>query len=201
MTELGKLEKPTVDNYSFKRKLYCVPNVIPFTDISDEYTKLLDNYWRDIVLQLEKLTNVWKIKKIFCENIYLEGQDALEVLQNTNKKAFDIIQTKIQEGASLVPLENKELFGLFIDWRNCLSVVRTADVFRQVYSFYNEALNKRLQHIKEVIENNLSEEEASLLLMEDEIRAKIQFPPDIEVFLVRPPSYDDLLKWLRNNLR
>ncbi len=200
MSELGRIEKPAINNYTFKRKLYCVPNVIPFTDGSDEYTKLLDKYWEDVLVQLEKLNIVWKIKKVFCENIYVEGQDALNVLENTNKKAFEIVQAKIKEGALVVPIENKELLGLFIDWRNCLSVVRTVDVFRQVYNFYMEVLNNRLQHIQDVIDKNLPAGEASLLLMEDEMRSKIQFSSDIEVFLVRPPSYDDLIKWLRNNL-
>lgn len=201
MSELGKLEKPATDSYMFKKKLYCVPNVIPFADLSDEYTVLLNKYWEDIFKQLDKLDIVWKIQKVFCENIYVEGEEALNVLAKTNKKAFDLIYKKIEGGASFLPIENKEILGSFIDWRNCLSVVRTEEVFRQVYNFYLEALNKRLQHIQNIIENNLQAEEASLLIMEDEIRAKLQFPADIEVFLVRPPSYDDIIRWFRDNFQ
>lgn len=201
MSELGKLERPHADSYMFKKKLYCVPNAIPFMDVSDEYAKLLDRYWEDIFKQLDKLEIAWKIKKVFCENIYLEGQEALNVLANTNKKAFNLIQQKIDQGALIIPIENKEILGSFIDWRNCLSVVRTVDVFKQVYDFYLDALNKRLQHIQNIIENNLQAEEASLLIMEDEMRAKLQFPSDIEVFLVRPPSYDDIIRWVRDNFQ
>lgn len=201
MSELGKLEKPAADSYMLKKKLYCVPNVIPFMDVSDEYTILLNKYWEDIFKQLDKLDIVWKIQKVFCENIYIEGDEALNVLAKTNKKAFDLIHKKIEGGASFIPIENKEILGSFIDWRNCLSVVRTEEVFRQVYNFYLEALNKRLQHIQNIIESNLQAEEASLLIMEDEIRAKFQFPSDIEVFLVRPPSYDDLVRWFRDNFQ
>jgi len=28
----------------------------------------------------------------------------------------------------------------------------------------------------------------------------LQFPKDIEVFLITPPSYDDILRWLRDKL-
>jgi hypothetical protein len=52
-----------------------------------------------------------------------------------------------------------------------------------------------------VIENNLAVGETGLLIMRDEDRAKIQFPKDIEVFLVTPPSYDDIMKWFREQLK
>jgi hypothetical protein len=33
--------------------------------------------------------------------------------------------------------------------------------------------------------------------MRDEDRVRLQFPNDIEVFLVTPPSYDDIVRWFR----
>ncbi len=201
MSELGKLEKPTVDSFMGKKKLYCVPNVIFFKDLPNEYETLSNRYWADVFIQLDKLETAWEIQKIFCENIYISGEEALNVLEKTNQKAFELIKQRIEKGASLIPLENKELLGEFIDWRNCLGVVRTPDIFRKVYDFYAEALNKRLEHVQNTILSNMHEGEASLLIMEDEMRAKIQFPPDIEVFLVRPPSYDDIIKWFRKNMQ
>lgn len=200
MSELGKLEKPSADSFTGKKKLYCVPNVILFKDLPDEYTALSNKYWSDVLKQLDKLETAWEIQKIFCENIYIGGEEALNVLQKTNERAFELIKQKIEKGASLIPIENKELLGAFIDWRNCLGVVRTPEIFRKVYDFYTEALNKRLEHVHNTILSNIQEGEASLLVMEDEMRAKLQFPVDIEVFLVRPPSYDDIIRWLRDNM-
>ncbi len=200
MSELGKLEKPSTDSFTGKKKLYCVPNVILFRDVPEEYAKLSNRYWADILLQLDKLEAAWRIKKVFCENIFIGGEEALNVLEKTNEKAFELIRQKVETGALLIPIESKDILGPFIDWRNCLTVVRTQEVFSKVYDFYIDALNKRLQHVQNTIEINLQEGEASLLVMEDEVRAKIQFTPDIEVFLVRPPSYDDLIRWLRDNL-
>jgi hypothetical protein len=96
-----------------------------------------------------------------------------------------------------LPVESEEIFGPFMDWANCLRVVRTKEVFTNVLEFYTELLDKRLQHIMEVIESNLSEGEAGLFIMRDEDRVKLQFPKDVEVFLVTPPSYDSILKWFR----
>lgn len=202
MSELGKLEKPSTDSFKGKRKLYCVPNIIPFNDPPDEYIALSNKYWSDIYIQLEKLSSVFGIQKIFCENIYINNEnEALNVLEKTNIKVFELVKENIKKGASLIPLENRELLGAFIDWRNCLGVVRTPDIFKKVYDFYTETLNNRLEHVQNTILDNLQEGEACLLIMEDEMRAKIQFPPDIDVFLIRPPSYDDILKWFRDNLR
>jgi hypothetical protein len=53
----------------------------------------------------------------------------------------------------------------------------------------------------DVINTRLSGAEAGLLIMKDEDRAKLQFPADIEVFLVTPPSYDDIMRWLREKGR
>jgi hypothetical protein len=107
----------------------------------------------------------------------------------------------LEKGSALLPLESKEIFGPFLDWSNCLMAVRTNEVFEKIHEFYKESLDKRLQHILNVIENNLAVGETGLLIMRDEDRAKIQFPKDIEVFLVTPPSYDDIMKWFREQLK
>ena len=52
-----------------------------------------------------------------------------------------------------------------------------------------------------MIEGNLAEGEAGMLIMKNEDRAKLQFPSDIEVFLVTPPSYDDILRWFREKAK
>ncbi len=201
MSQLGRLEKPSTESYIGKKKIYCVPNVIPLIDVSVEYTKLINTYWDDIFKHLDRLELVGKVQKIFCENIYIEGQEALDVIKNTNEKVFELIQKKIELGATFMPIEDKEILGTFIDWRNCLGVIRTVEVFKQAYNFYLEALSKRLEHIRNIIESNLQAGESGLLVMEDEIRSKIQFSQDIEVFLVRPPSYDDILRWIRDNFQ
>jgi hypothetical protein len=91
--------------------------------------------------------------------------------------------------------------GPYTDWSNCLRVVYTREVFQKVFGFYNEIAEKRLGHILDVIEKNLSEAEAGLLILKDEDRVKLQFPKDIEVFLITPPSYDDIMRWLRERMK
>ena len=197
MVELGKIEKPAAESFAGKRKLYCTPNVYPIEDAPDEYKELFNKYWDEVAQQIEKLEAAGKVKKIFCENIYVQGEEALNLLTKINDRAVQIIKRKIEDGAVLLPVESEDIYGSFIDWGNCIRVVRRKEVFDKVFEFYTDILNKRIQHILNVIESNLSEGEAGLVIIRDEDRVKLQFPKDIEVFLVTPPSYDSILKWIR----
>jgi hypothetical protein len=197
MVELGRIEKPAAESFTGKRKLYCVSNIYPLEDASDEYKDLCNRYWDEVTQQIEKLESIGKIKKIFYENIYIQGEEALNLLAKMNERAHQIIKRKIEEGAVLLPIEDEDMLGCFIDWSNCLRVVRKKEVFDKIFESYTDSVNKRIQHILNVIDNNLSENEAGLFIIRDEDRIKIQFPKDIEVFLVTPPSYDNILKWLR----
>ncbi|HXX53668.1 MAG TPA: hypothetical protein VEI28_03760 [Thermodesulfovibrionales bacterium] len=201
MAELAKIERPDAESFLGKRKLYCVANVYPIKDGPDDYKGLVARYWSEVTEQTEKLELAGKIKKIFCENVSSQGEEAYGVLAKLNEEALWLIRKKVEEGATLLPIESEEIFGSFLDWTNCLSVVRTREVFMRILEFYNESSERRLQHSAEVIERNLADGEAGLLIMKDEDRIRLQFAQDIEVFLVTPPSYDDILRWFREKAR
>lgn len=200
MVELGQIDRPEAEIFVGKRKLYCVANIYSIEDAPDDYKELFNKYWDEVVQQIEKIEIAGKIKKIFCEIIYNQGDEALNILAKLNERIVQIIKKKVEEGGTLFPLENKEILGPYTDWGNCLRVVYTKEVFTKVLEFYTEFSDKRLQQILSIIDSNLSEAEAGLLLMKDEDRAKLQFPSDIEVFLITPPSYDDIIRWFREKL-
>ena len=200
MVELGKIDRPDAEIFAGKRKLYCVANIYSIEDAPDDYMELFNKYWDEVVQQIEKIEVAGKIKKIFCEIIYSQGDESLNILAKINERIPQIIKKKLEEGGTLLPLESEEIFGPLTDWGNCLRIVYTKEVFTKVLEFYTEFSNKRFQHILGTIDNNLSEAEAGLLIMRDEDRAKLQFPKDIEVFLVTPPSYDDIIRWFREKL-
>lgn len=201
MAELGQIERPSQESFAGKKKLYCVHTVYFSENAPDGYKELFNKYWDEVFQQIEKIEVAGKISKIFCESIFTTGKEALDVLSRMNEKAAWIVNKKLEQGGTFVPLENREIFGHFLDWGNCLMVVRTNEVFEMVREFYTEWSGKRLQHILEVILGSLSEGEAGLLLLKNEDRVKLQFPNDIEVFLITPPSYDDLLKWARERTK
>jgi hypothetical protein len=197
MVELGQISKPNIEDYIGKKKLYCVANIYVIEDAPDDYKELVNKYWDEVMQQIEKIEAAGKIKKIFCELIYQQGDEALNLVGKINERLSRIIREKLDEGVTLLPLESKEIFGPYTDWGNCLRVVFTREVFTRILEFYTEISEKRLQHIMSTIESNLLEAEAGMLVMKDEDRIKLQFPKDIEVFLITPPSYDDIIRWFR----
>lgn len=201
MVELGQIQRPLADEFSGKRKLYCVANIYPVEEAENDYQELIRKYWDEVAQQIEKVETAGKVQKIFCEIIYQQGDEALNVLGKINERMLQIIKKKLEEGSTLIPLENKEILGPYTDWSNCLRVVFTKEVFSKILEFYREFSEKRLQHSMSVIDSNLAEAEAGLLFMKDEDRAKLQFPKDIEVFLITPPSYDDIIRWFREKVR
>jgi hypothetical protein len=201
MSELGKIERPAAESFAGKRKLYCVPNIYPLKDAPDDYSGLVNRFWDEAAQQTERLEAAGKIKKIFCESISVGGEEAYDALTTINERALQFIKKKVGEGAELFPVEEEEIFGPFLDWANCLSVVRTKEVFSKVFEFYSGLSSKRLQHAAELIDGNLTEDEAGLLIMRDEDRVQLQLKTDIEVFLVTPPAYDDILRWFRDKAK
>src|SRR4030067_608875 len=136
MAELGQIEKPRTESFTGKRKLYCVSNIYPVYDPPDDFKELFDRYWNEVDQQIEKLEVAGKVKKIFCEMVYTEKEEMMEILGRFNERVQQIVKKKLEEGGTL-------------------------------------------------------------LILKDEDRAKLQFPGDIEVFLVTPPSYDDIMRWFR----
>jgi hypothetical protein len=197
MAELGQIEKPKAEDFTKKRKLYCVPNIYPIYDPPEEFKELFNRYWDEVAQQIEKLEVAGKVKKIFCEMVYSQGEEMLNILGRFNERVQQIVKKKVEEGGTLLPLEDKEIFGPYMDWGNCLRMVSTQEVFTKILEYYTEVASKRLQHVMSVIDENLTETEAGLLIMKDEDRTKLQFPGDIEVFLVTPPSFDDIMRWFR----
>lgn len=197
MAELGQIEKPEVESFTGKRKLYCVPNIYPIYDPPDDFKDLFNRYWNEVDQQIEKLEVAGKVKKIFCEMVYTQKEEIMEILGRFNERVQQIVKKKVEEGGTLLPLEDKEIFGPYIDWGNCLRVVSTQEVFTRILEYYTELATKRLQHIVSMIDKNLGEFEAGLLILKDEDRARLQFPGNIEVFLITPPSYDDITRWFR----
>ncbi|MCG2721589.1 MAG: hypothetical protein L6290_06200 [Thermodesulfovibrionales bacterium] len=200
MVELGQIHKPEAGNFAGKRKLYCVANIYSLDDAPEEYTDLVRKYWDQAIAQIEKMETAGKIKKIFCEIITGTDDDSLAVLSRINEQIPQIIRKKSEEGGVLIPIEDQDILAPFTDWGNCLRVIYTHEVFTKIIEYYTESATRRLDHMIEVIDKNLSEAEAGLLILKDEDRAKLQFPRDIEVFLITPPSYDDIMRWFRERM-
>jgi hypothetical protein len=164
MVELGRIEKPPLDSFAGKRKIYAVRSVYLPENPHEEYKSLYHKYWNAVSVEIERVEAAGKIRKIFCEHIVSAEEDALDAFARVNERAAHLIRKMMEDGATLLPLETEEIYGPLLDWRNCLQVVRTRKVFEQVLDFYTELMNSRFQYIIDVIEKT-RRRQASLLVL------------------------------------
>lgn len=197
MAQLGKIHKPNVEDYQGKRRLFCIPNIF-LPDEEDETLKgLIEKYWQEALLHVARLEKLGLVTKLFIETLFVEGEEATDVIRDSNPYMFIFVSKKLSEGATIVGIENSEVFGAYIDWANCLRVVKTESVIQRVFENFSEVSEKRLSGIAEKIDQNLKEGETAVLILRDQDRIKLNLPKDIDIFLVVPSVYDEILKYLR----
>jgi len=198
MAEIGKITKPEVKQYENRKKIYFIKNIYLPQNATDTYKSIFKRYWKEVEEHLGKLEAAGKVSKIFCESIYMTGEKSMQVLHNMNARLGEIVKKKIDEGALFLPLEDKDIFGAYIDWNNCLMIVQTSAVYETVHELFKEAVMNRLKHITKVLEENIADTEAVLLIMREEDRKALEFPDDMEVFPIAPPALDDLEQYIRD---
>ncbi len=199
MAELGKIQRLNIEEFKGKRRLFCIPNVFVPDEQDEVLRNLVEKYWQGAISHIEKLEKLGFVTKIFVETIFIEGQEAVDVIRETNPYLYILIERKTTEGAVVLGIENPETFGAFIDWGNCLRVVKTTTVMEQISNFFNEISQRRILEISTKINDSLKEGESAILILRDQDRLKLSLPSDIELFLVIPSVYDDILRYVRDN--
>ncbi|RJQ56490.1 MAG: hypothetical protein C4526_01575 [Nitrospiraceae bacterium] len=198
MTELAKIERPGIEEYKNKKKIYFVRNLYLPKNASEKYREIFYRYWHEVEEHLEKIEAAGKVSKVFCESIYMRGEESLDVLSAMNARLEQLVKKKTAAGAEFLPLEDEDTFGAYIDWSNCLMITRTSRVHERVHKFLDDAVKERFEHIRSVLGENIANGESGLLIMRDEDRERLELPDDFELFFVTPPAYDDLLKYIRD---
>ena len=87
-----------------------------------------------------------------------------------------------------------------MDWQRCLSVgLASEKVMKIAFDGMNDAVQKRFENIASSIDQTLEEGEAGVLFIRDD--HKVQFPREIQVFFVAPPSLDAIKRWISEQMR
>jgi hypothetical protein len=197
--ELGKIEKPPVENFKKGRKLYFVPLVYGAKDLPEDYLVKFHKYWEQVEKQLAELSSkLGEVKRVYHELVPASGEDALKTIAGLSDKSHRIIRSCLEKKAQLEAVEDDDILTEFMDWSRCLIIgLQNPGVISRVYEFYIEAGKKRNEYIARKIDETLRENEIGLLFMRE--NHQVQFPPDIQVFYVAPPALDEIKRWLREN--
>lgn len=195
--ELGKIEKPPVEEFKKGRKLYFVPLIYRSEQPPEEYLEKFNRYWEQVEKQITELeSKLGKVNRIYHELITASGEDGSKAIRELNDKSHKIIQTCLDSGAQLEAIEEGDLLTEFMDWSRCLIVgLQNQKVLTKVYESYTGVSKKRNEYIAVKIDETLQADEIGILLMRE--NHQVQFPSDIQVFYVAPPALDEIKRWLR----
>jgi hypothetical protein len=195
--ELGKIEKPSVEEYRAARKLFFVPLLFTPKQLEGELFEKVFKYWDQVEGQLTNLElKLGIVKKVYHELVPVGGEEGSKIIEELNSTSYGIVKARLDKGAELEPLEDANLLTESMDWTKCLAVgLQNQKVFDKVYEAYLQSQKKRNEHIAKMIDNTLKEGEIGILLMRE--GHQVQFTADIEVFYVSPPGLDEIKRWLR----
>jgi hypothetical protein len=201
--KLGEIKKPLASEFYDTRKLFCLPLIpqIPKTDLHNDLGNKIDQFWIQATDQIKDLEKTGKVSLIFFESVPKDGETGLKMIKQVCQQSYDIIKEKIDNGAKLIAIEDKDVLDEFIDWSICLSVIqRSKKVFAKVLEFYKNVTITKNKEMAQRIDKALKNKETGLLVMTDENRLQVQsyLPSDIQVFLIHPPALNDIMREIRD---
>lgn len=196
--ELGKIEKPEAEKFKEKRKLCLVPLLYWWDGAPEEYHKKLNHYWQQVSEYLENLeSKIGNVCKIYHETITISGEEGLKLLEKLNPSVYQIASKKCQSGAEFELVEDKELVEESMDWeRHLMMGFISRKVADMISGFFTEISKKRYEYIGSRIDETLKDNEVAILFIRE--GHMVQFPSDLEVFIVAPPILDEIRRWLRD---
>jgi hypothetical protein len=195
--ELGKIEKPPVENFKKGRKLFFVPLVFGNPEPPQDYLEKFNRYWEQVAGQIAELTaKLGEVSRIYHELIAEPGEAGNKAISELNEKSHQIVRACLEKKAQLEALEENDILTEFMDWNRCLLVgLQNPKVVTTVYEAYLEAGKKRNERIARRIDETLKSEEIGILIMRE--NHQVQFPADIQIFYIAPPALDEIKRWLR----
>ncbi|MBN1161464.1 MAG: hypothetical protein JXA17_05930 [Dehalococcoidales bacterium] len=196
--ELGKIQKPSVEDFKKGRKLIFIPVIYPAEGLPEDYVQRFNRYWEQVEKQIADLTSkLGQINAIYHELIAVTGKDGIKSLKELNKQGCKIAEACITKKARLEALEDADLLTEFMDWSRCLMIgLQNPKVISRIYESYAETSKKRNEAMARKIDNTLKKEEIGIVMMRES--HQVQFPADIQVFYVSPPALDDIKRWIRD---
>lgn len=195
--ELGKIQKPSVEDFKKGRKLIFVPVIYPAEGLPKEYLQRLNLYWEQVEKHITDLTSkLGPVGAIYHELVAVPGKEGAKSLKDLNNRGYKIVKACIDKKARLEGLEDADSLTEFLDWNRCLMIgLQNPRVISRIYESYAEANKKRNEAMAKKIDASLKKDEIGIVMMRE--GHQVQFPTDVQVFYVAPPALDDIKRWLR----
>jgi len=195
--ELGRIERPSAESFRGERKLYLVPLLYAGKNAPPEYLERFEYYWQQVEEQIvNQESKIGRASRVYHESIAVGGDEGLKALEELNPPGYKITRERAESGAVFEATEEAELANECMDWeRFLLFGFLSRSAAGKVSELYRESARKRYEYIARRIDETLGANEVAILFIREE--HQVQFPQDIEVFMVAPPALDAVHRWLR----
>jgi len=195
--ELGKIQKPPVENFTAGRKLYFVPLIFSDPQLPLDISLKYSAYWDQVESQIANLEEkLGPVKYLFHELVQDSGAEALKSLEQIHSGSLSLLSSRMQKGASFEALEEEDVLTELMDWSRCLSLgLQNQRVYTQIYQSYIAVNDKRNESIAKKIDETLKGNESCIVIMGEGHHVK--FPENIQVFYIAPPALDEIKRWAR----
>ena len=194
--ELGRIERPSAEDFRGKRKLLLVPQLYHPPTLEEDGAAILNRYWeqtRSQILSLE--AGLGPVKHIYHESVVEGDEDGIRSLEAAGTPSLALVREWRQAGATLEATEDAEGLWETLDLQRCLMVPFSSEkVAIQLREWFNDSVRRRYEHIAGRIDETLGQDEVGLLIINE--RHQVQFPADVDVFFVAPPALDEFRRWL-----
>ena len=192
MATLGSTGKAEAQQFDRKRKLFLVPLVTIPPQLEEQISELADTHWGQIREQLQNLEkSLGTIRHVFHELIHDEGEAGVQLLSQISPRSASLVKEITDSSGHLEQTEDQDLLFELSDWQRCLSMGLVSQKVSSLASeSYQTAMNDRYVHIGAKIDEVLEEDGVAALFIAEDHR--VQFPSDIQVFYVSPPTQNQL---------
>ena len=200
-TPLSQFPKPEAEQYKARRKLFLVPNFGFAPSAPEEGQSLLERYWSEVRDHIDNLErSLGTVSHVYHETVFSEGDEGMKLVEGLNPSGYSFIQAMCRSTAHLEATEDRALVEENSDWQRCISIGLVSEkALSTALEGYHQTTQSRFEKIGARIDETLKEGEAGVLFVREDHR--IQFPSDIQVFYVAPPSLDALKRWISDQIR
>ena len=199
--QLSQMPKPDAKQYSESRKLLLVPLFLFPPNIPEDLKNHLERYWtevRDHIHNLER--SLGSVSHVYHEMLYTDGDDGIKQMEALNPEGGSFVNAICRSTATLESTEDRMALEESTDWQRCINMGLMSNKVRSAaFDGYEDATKRRYEHIASRIGDTLQRGEAGVLFISE--NHKVQFPTDIQVFYVAPPSLDAIKRWMSDALR
>ncbi|MCE8426222.1 MAG: hypothetical protein J5U17_10650 [Candidatus Methanoperedens sp.] len=218
MAELGNIEKPEASGFVAKRKLYVVPT-LPFEGLSSQFNvdkAKLERYWGEVKEKIDYFVSTYgKIGFVYLEGIDADRDIKLEFFEKSGKESnhYKLMKSLVDANAKLKGIDkddvNRRSELLFEEYSKSM-LPEIMDIHKGFYgndidfNKWREYLINKVQEMQDdltrtsskILEEMPDDTNGVLFIIEGR---PIEFPKDTDVFQIRPPAFDEIIRKIRNS--